>query len=101
MNASSSAAAPRSFTRRTALANLLAMLGTAACAAGAGGPAAYGTKVRFGKNGPIEFPDFTLTYLGRRHEASPVFKNGFDFEDFKLTRGAKNSTVERRSTLSS
>ena len=93
MNAPSNAVPARAFTRRTVLGSLLAVLGTAACAAGAGGPAAYGTKVRFRKNAPVEFPDFTLTYLGPRHEASPVFKNGFNFEDFKLTRGTKSSTV--------
>ncbi|MEZ4725574.1 MAG: hypothetical protein R3E79_00390 [Caldilineaceae bacterium] len=35
--------------------------------------AAYGEKVRFAEDHPIRFPDFTLTYRGRRHVASDKF----------------------------
>ncbi len=69
------------------------MLGAAACGAGAPGPGVYGAKVRFAKGATISFPDFDLTYTGRRHEATKVYPHGFDYEDFKISRGAKSVTA--------
>lgn len=93
MNAFSSAARPRLFNRRAALLGACGMLGAAACGAGSSGPAAYGAKVRFAKGVTISFPDFDLTYVGRRHEATKVYPHGFDYDDFKITRGGKSVTA--------
>jgi hypothetical protein len=49
--------------------------------------------VRFKKEVAISFPDFELTYIGKRHVASPVFKPGFNFEDFRISRGSDSITV--------
>lgn len=65
----------------------------AACSSGADAPANYGAKVRFKKGAAVVFPDFDLTYLGRRHVESPRFKPGFNYEDFRVSRGDKTGTV--------
>jgi len=79
-------------TRRMALWSIFSLFGASACSAayGAGG---YGAKVRFAKNTPIAFPDFDLTYTGRRHVATKVYPRGFDYDDFKISRGGKDITV--------
>ncbi|HEY2573991.1 MAG TPA: hypothetical protein VGH65_07975, partial [Verrucomicrobiaceae bacterium] len=67
----------------------------AATACGASGPEAgtYGSKIRFKKEVSIQFPDFEVTYLGKRHVDSPVFKPGFNYEDFRISRGKESITV--------
>ncbi len=82
----------RGCTRRGALLAVFIAL-SAACGSGAPGPVAYGTKVRFSKNVSLAFPDFDLTYLGERHVASPVYKHGFDYHDFKVSHGNQSATV--------
>lgn len=79
-------------TRRMALWGLLSLLGASACSA-ASGSGAYGVKVRFAKNTPVVFPDFDLTYMGRRHVATKAYPRGFDYDDFKISRGEKSITV--------
>ncbi|MBY0355089.1 MAG: hypothetical protein K2Q12_05095 [Rickettsiales bacterium] len=44
--------------------------------------AKYGEVVEYKANEAIQYPDFTITYQGRTHEASPVFKNGFNYQNF-------------------
>jgi hypothetical protein len=56
-------------------------------------PADYGMKVRFKKDVALAFPEFDLTYLGRRHVDSPKFKPGFNYEDFRISRGKDTITV--------
>lgn len=71
-------------------------LSLAACAqtgGGAGTPASYGTKVKFAKGSPLKFPDFDLTYIGKRHVASPVYKHGFDYDDFTVSQGVVSKKV--------
>jgi hypothetical protein len=46
--------------------------------------AEYGGKVQFKKDVAITFPDFTVTYLGRRRVEVPVFKPGFLYYDFLI-----------------
>lgn len=57
------------------------------------GVAAYGEKVTYIPGQTIHFPDFTLTYVGTRHEASAIFPRGFDFYDFQIQRASENYTV--------
>lgn len=55
--------------------------------------AAYAEKVRFAEDRPIQFPDFTLTYLGMRHMTSATFARGFDYHDFQIGHAAEAFTV--------
>ena len=57
------------------------------------GVATYGEKVAYAPGQPIHFPDFTLTYVGTRHEASAIFPHGFEFHDFQIQRASENYTV--------
>ena len=59
----------------------------------AGGPAAYGTKVKYSKGAVLNFPDFDLSYTGSRHVASSKFPRGFDYEDFTVTKGGTTQKV--------
>lgn len=63
------------------------------CQAQTSGPAVYATKVSFKKGVTLPFKDFDLTYIGERHEASKVFKPGFNFHDFTATRGTETVKV--------
>lgn len=55
--------------------------------------AAYGEKVVYSPGQLIRFPDFTLTYVGTRHESSAIFAHGFDFYDFQIQRTTESYTV--------
>jgi hypothetical protein len=79
--------------RRATFTTLIGAVCVAACSSGSSDPASYGAKVRFKKNAAVAFPDFELTYLGRRHVDSPRFKPGFNYEDFRLSRGKDSITV--------
>jgi hypothetical protein len=63
-----------------------------ACAK-AGGTAVFGTKVKYAEGHTLNFPDFDLTYAGRRHDARPEYPRGFDYDDFTVTRGGVSKTV--------
>ena len=49
--------------------------------------ASYGTRVKYRAGQKIEFPDFTVEYLGERRKTLPVYPRGFLYYDFKITRG--------------
>lgn len=53
----------------------------------------YGQKIAYVPGQTLHFPDFTLTYVGARHEASALFPHGFDFEDFQIERASERYTV--------
>jgi hypothetical protein len=55
--------------------------------------ASYGTRVKFRANQKIDFPDFTVEYLGERRKALPVYPRGFLYYDFKITRGMAEKVV--------
>lgn len=61
-----------------------------ACAAG---PAAYGAKVKFKKDAPLQFPDFTLTYTGERKVSGPVYPRGWMVYDFTVAAQGKTQKV--------
>jgi hypothetical protein len=48
--------------------------------------ASYGTRVKYRASQKIEFPDFTVQYLGERRKSLPVYPRGFLYYDFKITR---------------
>ena len=41
----------------------------------------------------IEFPDFTVEYLGERRKSLPVYPRGFLYYDFKISRGKAEKVV--------
>ncbi|RBP42560.1 hypothetical protein DES53_106269 [Roseimicrobium gellanilyticum] len=71
----------------------MAALGMPAYAAVKPSAQSYGSKVKYSKGATLHFPDFDLTYIGRRKESSEVFKPGFTFEDFRVSQGARSDTV--------
>lgn len=80
-------------TRRALLGMCLAVLSAPACAATKTTGAAYGSKVKFSRGVSIAFADFDLAYIGSRHEPSKLFTPGFNFQDFRVSRGKKSTTV--------
>jgi hypothetical protein len=53
----------------------------------------YGVKVSYAQGQPLEFPDFSLEFLGQRKEADPNFSRGFLFYDFRVSRGSQVQTI--------
>lgn len=46
--------------------------------------AAYGAKLRFSVGRPLHFPDFQVTYMGKRHVTPPQYPRGWWTYDFKV-----------------
>jgi hypothetical protein len=73
---------------------LLALAGPVACGYGASGEkASYGTPVKYGAGKKIEFPDFTIEYVGERRVSSPAYSRGFLYYDFKVMTGNIEKTI--------
>jgi hypothetical protein len=76
------------------LSGLLAFAGPVSCGyAASGQKALYGTRVKYGTGKKIEFPDFTIEYVGERRTTSPVYPRGFLYYDFKVSKGKTEKTV--------
>lgn len=56
-------------------------------------PLAYNTRVAFREKKAILFPDFTLTYLGKRQAAPPAGLRGWSFHDFTVSAGGHEQRV--------
>jgi hypothetical protein len=46
--------------------------------------ASYGTRVKYRPGEKIEFPDFTIEYIGERRKDTPAYPRGFLYYDFKV-----------------
>jgi hypothetical protein len=46
--------------------------------------ASYGTRVKYRLDQKIEFPDFTIQYVGERRKDTPAYPRGFLYYDFKV-----------------
>jgi hypothetical protein len=57
--------------------------------------ASYGTRVKYRLGQKIEFPDFTLEYVGERRKSVPVYPRGFLYYDFKVSKGKVEKVVSR------
>ena len=55
--------------------------------------AAYDTKVKFSVGRPLRFPDFDLTYVGKRHVIPPQYPRGWWVHDFKVRGKSDEQTV--------
>jgi hypothetical protein len=53
--------------------------------------ASYGTRVKYRAGQIIEFPDFTVEYIGERRQSTPAYPRGFLYYDFKV----RNANVEK------
>jgi len=67
----------------------------AACshAADSSDPVAYGSKVRFGVDRTLRFPDFEVTYIGKRHVTPPQYPRGWWSYDFKVRERDREQAV--------
>jgi signal peptidase I len=55
--------------------------------------ASYGTRVKYRPGEKIEFPDFTVEYVGERRKTVPVYPRGFLYYDFKVSKGKTEKVV--------
>jgi hypothetical protein len=73
---------------------LLAVACPVSCGyAASGEKASYGTRVKYGAGNKIEFPDFTIEYVGERRQSSPMYPRGFLYYDFKVSSGKTEKMV--------
>jgi hypothetical protein len=71
---------------------ILAFVGVASCGH-AEQNASYGTRVNYRASRKIDFPDFTVEYVGERRKTLPVYPRGFLYYDFKITSGKTEKVV--------
>jgi len=76
------------------LGGLLAFAGPVSCGhAASEQKASYGTRVKYRVGKKIEFPDFTIEYVGERRKSIPVYPRGFLYYDFKVSKGKTEKMV--------
>jgi hypothetical protein len=54
---------------------------------------AYGAKVSARESQPVQFPDITVEYMGKRREQSPQFPPGFLYFDYKIRHGEQEQLI--------
>jgi hypothetical protein len=65
-----------------------------ACLAAVAAHAAdLGAKVTYKKETPVQFGNFTLTFVGERHVVPEKYPRGMTFYDFRVTSAAGNQTI--------
>ena len=72
---------------------LLVFWGPVSCGHAAEQNASYGTRVKYRAGQKIEFPDFTVEYVGERRKSLPVYPRGFLYYDFKVSRGKSEKVI--------
>jgi hypothetical protein len=76
------------------LSGLLAFAGPVSCGYCAHAQnASYGTRVKYATGKRIDFPDFTIEYVGERRKTLPVYPRGFLYYDFKVRNGNTEKMV--------
>jgi hypothetical protein len=76
------------------LGGLLAFAGLVSCGnAASGQKVSYGARVKYRTGEKIEFPDFTIEYVGERRKSVSVYPRGFLYYDFKISRGKTEKVV--------
>jgi len=76
------------------LSSVLAFAGPVSCGyAASEQKASYGTRVKYRPGEKIEFPDFTVEYVGERRKAVSVYPRGFLYYDFKMSKGKTEKMV--------
>jgi hypothetical protein len=75
-------------------AGVIALVGPVSCGhAASEQKASYGTRVKYSHGKKIEFPDFSVKYLGERRKTVPVYPRGFLYYDFKVSKGKAEKVV--------
>jgi hypothetical protein len=75
-------------------AGVIALVGPVSCGhAASEQKASYGTRVKYSPGKKIEFPDFSVEYLGERRKTVPVYPRGFLYYDFKVSKGKAEKVV--------
>lgn len=76
------------------LSGVLAFAGPISCGhAASEQKASYGKRVKYRTGQKIEFPDFTVEYVGERRKTVPVYPRGFLYYDFKVSKGKAEKVV--------
>ena len=76
------------------LSGLLAFAGPVSCGdAASQQKASYGTRVKYRAGQKIEFPDFTIEYVGERRKSVSVYPRGFRYYDLKVSKGKTEKMV--------
>ena len=81
---------PRSSLR---LVPVFFLLVAGACLEAGPRPAPYGARVVFRADTPIQFEDFTMSFVGERLDASPQYPRGFLMYDFRVVSASGTQTV--------
>ncbi len=71
----------------------LMLFAFSACAEGSPDAVAYGAKVKFSAGRTLHFPDFDLTYVGKRHVTPSQYPRGWWVHDFKVRAKNDEQTV--------
>ena len=72
---------------------LLAFVGPIGCRDTASEHSSYGTPVKYRAGEKIQFPDFTVEYLGQHRKRLPNYPRGFLYYDFKLGKGKSQKVI--------
>ena len=74
--------------------SVLAFAGPVSCGhAASEQKASYGTRVQYRPGQKIEFPDFTVEYVGDRRKSVSLYPRGFLYYDFKVIKGKAEKMV--------
>ena len=71
----------------------LSALAACSAAADSSNAAPYGSKVRFSSARTLRFPDFEMTYTGKRHVVPPQYPRGWWTYDFQVRGKADEQTI--------
>jgi hypothetical protein len=66
---------------------VLAFAGPVTCGYASALKASYGTRIKYASGKKIEFPDFTIEYVGEHRTTTPMYPRGFLYYDFKVSKG--------------
>jgi hypothetical protein len=76
------------------LSGVLAFAGPVSCGhAASEQKASYGTRVQYRPGEKIDFPDFTVEFVGERRKTVPVYPRGFLYYDFKVSKGKAEKVI--------
>ena len=79
---------------KLALATVLLLIMMVACNPGSTQPPTYGVKIQYAEGQPLNFPDVTLEFVGKRESpGSSDYPRGMIFYDFKVHQGSRAQLV--------
>lgn len=79
---------------KTTLTTVLLLIMVVACNRASTQPPIYGVKIQYAQGQPLNFPDVTLEFVGKRESpASSDYPRGMTFYDFKVYQGSRAQLV--------